>query len=263
MGCPERTGYAAPEVPQHVYIGIERQITRIGVHHRQHALDVQTGKLRYHLLCVCAEIVCTQRGTDLFRLKTPCRGVHLAVNRTGNDPVLRMLHADVQNIADYTCANHLTRLTDERIAGVRIRYAEQQTALLRNAGKFLGFRGAERKRLIAYNVDVVLEKALCDLVMRIVCRHDGDKINTVLTCGLLICHFTEICIYAAGVGQMIRLSGRAVPVHAAGEAAADQLGGIVQHSAPAVEFADVRTKPAADHTKFQLPRSAMQSLHPR
>ena len=212
---------------------------------------------------MCAEIVCTQRRTDLFRLKTPCRGVHLAVNRTGNDPVLRMLHTDMQNIADCACADHLTRLTDECIASVRIRYAEQQTALLRNAGKLLGFLGAERKRLVAYNVDVMLKKALCDFVMRIVCRHDGDKINTVLTRGLLICHFTEICIYAAGVGQMIRLSGRAVSVHTAGEAAADQLSGIVQHSAPAVEFADVRTKPAADHTKFQLPRSAMRSLHPR
>ena len=81
-----------------------------------------------------------------------------------------------QNIADYTCANHLTRLTDERIAGVRIRYAEQQTALLCNAGKFLGFLSAERKRLVAYNVDVMLKKALCNLVLRIVCRHDGDSI---------------------------------------------------------------------------------------
>ena len=31
---------------------------------------------------------------------------------------------------------------------------------------------------------------------------------------------------------MIRLSGRAVSIHTAGEAAADQLSGIVQHSAP-------------------------------
>lgn len=98
-----------------------------------------------------------------------------------------MLHTDMQNIADCACADHLTRLTDERIASVRIRYAEQQTALLRNAGKLLGFLGAERKRLVAYNVDAMLEKALCNLVMRIVCRHDGDKINTVLTRGLLIC----------------------------------------------------------------------------
>ena len=162
-----------------------------------------------------------------------------------------MLHADVQNIADCACANHLTRLTDERIAGVRIRYAEQQTALLRNAGKLLGFLGVQCKRLVAYNVDAMLEKALCDLVMRIVCRHDGDKINTVLTRGLLVCHFAEIRIHAAGVRQVIRLSGRAVLIHAAGEAAADQLGRIVQHSAPAVELADVRTKSAADHTKFQ------------
>ena len=93
----------------------------------------------------------------------------------------------MQNIADCACADHLTRLTDERIASVRIRYAEQQTALLRNAGKLLGFLGAERKRLVAYNVDAMLEKALCNLVMRIACCHDGDKINTVLTRGLLIC----------------------------------------------------------------------------
>lgn len=95
-----------PEVHQHVYIGIERQITRIGVQHRRHTLDVQTGKLRYHLLCMCAEIVCTQRGTDLFRLKTPCRGVHLAVNRTGNDPVLRMLYTDMQKIPLDLIAGH-------------------------------------------------------------------------------------------------------------------------------------------------------------
>lgn len=88
----------SPFAREHLYYLIQ--------YNRQHALDVQTGKLRYHLLCVCAEIVCTQRGTDLFRLKMPCRGVHLAVNRTGNDPVLRMLHTDMQKIPLDLIAGH-------------------------------------------------------------------------------------------------------------------------------------------------------------
>ena len=87
--------------------------------------------------------------------------------------------------------------------------------------------------------------------MRIVCRHDGDKINAVLTSGLLVCHLTEIRVHAVGIGQVIRLSGRAVLIHVAGKTAADKLGGIVQHTAPAMELTNERTKSAADHTKFQ------------
>ena len=88
-------------------------------------------------------------------------------------------------------------------------------------------------------MDPLLQKSLRRRIVETVGGTDHDKINTVLARGLLVCHFAEIRIHAAGVRQVIRLSGRAVLIHAAGEAAADQLGGIVQHSAPAVEFADV------------------------
>ena len=131
-----------------------------------------------------------------------------------------------------------------------------------------------------YNVDVMLKKALCNLVMRIVCRHDGDKINTVLARGLLVCHFAEIRIHAAGVRQVIRLSGRAVLIHAAGEAAADQLGGIVRiapqrwnlpmyEPSPPPIIPNFSINNYSLHFTYQslrplpFPRSVMRSLHPR
>lgn len=82
LGCPERTGYAAPEVHQHVYIGIERQITRIGVHHRQHALDVQAGKLALpSALHVCRDRLHTARNRpfpaeNAMPRCPPCRQPH-------------------------------------------------------------------------------------------------------------------------------------------------------------------------------------------
>ena len=88
--------------------------------------------------------------------------------------------------------------------------------------------------------------------MRIVCRHDGDKINTVITRGLLVCHFVKIRIHAAGVRQVIRLSGRAVLIHAAGEAAADQLDLVVHQGCRPVYGSDECAVAAADHAHSQF-----------
>ena len=92
-------------------------------------------------------------------------------------PALDVAGADGVDLAEFTGADHVAGLADERIAGVVVRDGEDNAGLLHHLGQFLGLRQVECQWLVADDVEAGLGEGFGDFEVGVVRRGDGDEIE--------------------------------------------------------------------------------------
>jgi hypothetical protein len=146
-------------------------------------------------------------------------------------------------------AHHRPRLPHHRIAGVVVGDAEDQPGLrqllqIQRLGQIVG------QRLVADDINALLQKGFGDGVVAVVGRHDGDDLDAVGALGFLRGHLVPGAIAAVGAMSSVAAKAR-LRAGVGGKDARHQRVAAIQPGRLPVRRADIRPWPAADHAQAQ------------
>ena len=165
------------------------------------------------------------------------------------EPALRVLDDDLANLAKSPGGDEVAGLLHQRVAGVIVREAVEQPGFLDQLLQCPGLLQVKGGRLVAQDVEPVLQRHLGRRKMHVVRRDDGDKIHPLglRQRGLLRDHLLERAVAALGREKKVLAAGLGL-ARTAGECAAHQLDLAVDVRGDAVHRADERAAAAADHS---------------
>ncbi len=236
---PEVSGPSLSQVQQDRGVGLQREPGGIGVKHGQDAADPQAGELDQELLRVGAQVARAEGLSHRLRLEAPGQiSLRFFVLSRFNDPVLRVLNTDMEDVADHALADHLPGLADHRIACVAVGHADQQIPVLRDPLQVQGLIQGQGERLVAHDVDPALHEIFCRLIVAGVGGHDRDKVDPVLSCGLRVRHFPVVVIDTVPVDSP-GLRSLQTHVKMAGKASRAELCQVIYPGRMPVDVADI------------------------
>src|SRR5579875_3752019 len=118
--------------------------------------------------------------SGLFRVGAPA-GLFLPSGfQPRSQPALNVESAEGVDLAQLAGLNHLTGLTNQRVAGVVVADGEDYARLLHDLGQLLGLGEIESHRLVTNDVETRLGECLGDLEMCVIGRGDGYEIDALI-----------------------------------------------------------------------------------
>ena len=182
-----------------------------------------------------------------IRIKAPGQPARGLLGDGGDDPVLGMSCAEIDDLSDDAFFDHLPRLPDGRIGGVGVRDGKKKISFIRDLFQVFRLFHGHGDRLVAQDVDIFFHKIFCNLIMAGVGRRNRDKIDSVLAGGFLVRHFLIICIDPVFRNLPgVRCLQIFVPM--AGKTAGTQYSQIIHHCAVAVYVTYIGSETAANHS---------------
>src|SRR6516165_1829062 len=149
------------------------------------------------MLRVTADRAHHQRLPAALRVEHPAQAsvVRTVLDARGKS-ALDVLDLDEPDRAERALGDELPRVPGHRIRGIRMRDREETLAATHACGEVAGFSASLRDRLVADHVETGFERRSREAVVRVVRRHDRDRLDTVGATTFALEHFLDAAVTA-------------------------------------------------------------------
>ena len=219
-----------------------------GRHLGAQLVDLEAGDVSAQVLGVDADVAGAVGGPGLRGIHAP----HVDPARPALDelrePALRVLDHDLVDPAELALGHAVAGLLHHRVAGVVVRQHECRARLLDQVAQRAGVVERGGHRLVAHDVEAVLDEAARDLVVVRGRDHDRDEVEPLAggPLRLLLRHLAVAAVDPRGI-EALRLAGLARLLGVAREAAGDELRLAVHRGGHPVHGADEGARRPSDH----------------
>ena len=242
----ERSARAAFELDQRRRVvddlAARHQRAQVGCDAGDRAPGDETGEM----LRVAADRAHHERLPAALRVEDPAQPVVLrALLDARREPALDVLDLDEPDRAQRAVVDEHPRVARHRIRRIRVRDGEQAVAATRSRDEIAGLGEGLGDRLVADDVETGVERRNRERVVRVVRRHDRDRLDAVRALALPFEHLVDAAVAAGRIESHRRPRG-ARACRIAGKHAGDRLPPAVHLGGAPMHAADPGVRPSAD-----------------
>ena len=248
LGRVEDALRAVVEAKEDISVVIERAAFDESREVSREFLDVQAGDELREVFGVGADVAEATGCARFGRIGAPGGLLLTRFLEASGEPALRVFHDDLADFSELAGMHHVTGFFDERVAGVVMGEAVEQTCFGNEGAEFLRLREIEGRGFVGEDREAMFQRGFGGGEVDMVRSDDGDEIHTLAErqSGLGLHHLLEVAV--ASLRRKEEIGSRvAGALRVAAECAADEFDLPVEGRRHAVDASNERSASAADH----------------